>query len=70
MGIYKRIQAASLCSCAITRHLELRERFKGNVINELKEELMKLKKTDAKEIRSLEDIAKKAEDKCSTKEKE
>ena len=68
--IYKWIQAASLPSCAIAHHLELREHFDSKVIAKLKEELVKLKEAHAKEIRSLEEKIKKAKDKYSAKEQE
>ena len=70
MGIYQCIQAASLCSCTIACHLELRECSKGKAISELKEELAKLRETHSEEICSLEGKVKKAKDKCSATEKE
>ena len=68
--MYQWIQAASLHSCAIGHHLELKECFDGKVISELKEELMKLREAHAEEIRSLENNVKRVEDKCSANEKE
>ena len=63
MGMYSWSQKVSLHSCAIARHLELRECSKGKVISEVKEKLVKLGETHAEEICSLEGEVKKAEDK-------
>ena len=54
---------ASLRSCAIGHHLELRERSDGKAIAKLKEELMKLREAYSGHICSLEDKVKRAEDK-------
>ena len=59
------IQAASLRSCAIAHHLELKERSKERTIAELREEIMKLIESHAGEIHSLEERVKRAEDKYS-----
>ena len=68
--MYKLIQAASLCSCAIARHLKQRECSNGNVVTRLKEELSKLREAHSGEICLLKEKLKKAEDKCSAREKE
>ena len=57
-------------SCAIACHLELKERFNGKAITELKEELSKLKEAHVEEVQNLKAKLKKVEDKCSVKEKE
>ena len=64
IGMYQWMQAMSLRTCIIARHLELRERFDDKAISELKEELLKLRKAHAGEIRSLEEKFKKAKSKC------
>ena len=50
--------------------MELRECSDDKAIIELKEELVKLKEAHSKEIYSLEDKVKKADDKYSAKKKE
>ena len=69
-AMYKWIQAMSLHFCAIACLLELRERFDGKVVAELKEELSKLMDAHSDRIHLLEDNLKKAEDKCSAKKEE
>ena len=61
---------ASLHSCAIAHHLELRECSKEKVIVKLKGKLVKLREAYAGEICSLEEKVKKVEDKCLAKENE
>ena len=65
MGMYKWIQVASLRSCALACHLELRERPDEKAISELKEELSKLREAHAEEVQALKAKLKKVEDKCS-----
>ena len=68
-SMYKRLQAVSLHSWAIAHHLELREHFDGKSISKLKEKLVKLREAHFREIHSLEDKVKKAEDKWYPKRK-
>ena len=68
--MYKQIQVASLRSCAIARHLELRACSHRKAFTKLKEELSKLRETHFEEVCSLEAKIKKAKEKCSAKEKE
>ena len=63
-GMYKWIQVASLRSCAIACHLELKECFDRRTIIELKEELSKLREAHTEEVQTLKGKLKKAEDKC------
>ena len=49
------LQAASLHSCAIAHHLELKERSREKTITELNKKLVKLRESHAREIRSLEE---------------
>ena len=64
------MQAASLCTCAISHHLELKESYDEKTIFELKEELVMLREAYVGEISSLKEKAKKAEEKHSAKEKQ
>ena len=57
-AMYKWIQAMSLHFCAIACLLELRERFDGKVVAELKEELSKLMDAHSDEIHLFEDNSK------------
>ena len=61
---------ASLRSCAIAHHLELKERSGENFITKLKKELARLKASHTGEVRSLEEKVKEAEDKYSVGQKE
>ena len=64
------VQVASLRSCTITHHLELKKCSKENSIVELREELVRLKESYAREIRLLKEKVKKVEDKYSAGQKE
>ena len=61
---------ASLHSCTIACHLELKEYFDNKVVTELKEEIMKHREAHSREICSLEEKVNQVEDKYSIKEKE
>ena len=50
VGMFQWIHAASLRSCAIARHLELKEHSREKTISKLKEELVKLRESYAGKI--------------------
>ena len=62
-GMLQWIEVASLHSCAIVRHMELKECAQERTIAEVKEELVQLRESHAGEVSLLEERVKDAKDK-------
>ena len=64
-GMLQWVQTIGLRSCTITHHMELKEHAEARIVAELKEELVRLRESHAREVRSLEEKVKRAKDKYS-----